>query len=140
MKKLTIIALVISMLCMLTACGSSLKIDEDYAYIEITTSIGTAHVDNAFHGNNAEYEVQRQTYAVKYPVQINLADGETAQIHFHCAQCGYDEMLEEVVAPYARLFACECSGTLEEGNMKEYIAVIIGINADLDDVVTENEN
>lgn len=84
--------------------------------------------------------MKRQQYAVECPVQINLADGETAKVHFHCAQCGYDEILEEVVAPYARLFACECSGTLEEANMKEYIAVTIGINADLDEVVTENAN
>lgn len=139
MKKFMAIATVISLLCMLTACGSSRKDDVDFAYIEITTSVGTAHVANAFHGNNEQYEMERQKYAVQYPTQINLADGETAKIHFHCNQCGYDEMIEEVVAPYAKLFYCECSGTLEEGNMKEYLAVIIG-NADLDDTTTENTN
>ena len=115
------------------------KKDVDFAYIEITTSVGTAHIANAFHGSTAHYERQRQTFAIRYPIQINLAASETAKLHFHCNQCGYDEMIEEVVAPYAKLFYCKCSGTLEEGNMKEYLAVIIG-NADLDDTTTENTN
>lgn len=137
MKKFMITAM-ISMVCMLTSCGSSRNEDLDYAYVEITTSVGSAHIANAFHNNNDSYENRRQIKAVKYPVKIDLADGETARIHFHCNQCGYDEVLEEVVAPYAKLFECECCGTFEEGNEKEYIAVIIGINADLDDAVIEN--
>lgn len=132
MKKFMAIATVISLLFMLTACGGE-KTDTDFAYVEITTSAGTAYVDNAFHGNNGEYEEQRQYQAVKNPTKVKLADGETATIHFHCNQCGYDEMIEEVVAPYARLFYCECSGTLQEANMKEYLAVIIG-NASLEDI------
>lgn len=133
-----VIVTVISLLFMLTACGPSQKVDEDFAYIEITTSIGSAYVANAFHGNNEEYEMQRQDHAVSNPTTVNLAAGETAKIHFHCSQCGYDEMIEEVVSPYARLFHCECSGTFSEGNMKEYISVIIS-NVDLD-ATTENTN
>lgn len=139
MKKFIAISTVISLICILTSCEFARE-DVDFAYIEITTSAGTAHVVNAFHGNNAHYDKQRQVYATANPVKINLADGETAIVHFHCAQCGYDEMIEEVVSPYAKLFACECSGTYEDGNQKEYIAVIIGNNVDLDDTVTENEN
>lgn len=138
MKKFITMAIVISLLCMLTACGSSRETDTDFAYVEITTSIGTSHIASAFHGNNAEYEMQRQYQAIKSPVKLDLADGETATICFHCNQCGYNELIEDAVAPYAKVFACECSGTLEEGNMTEYIAVTIGINANLDDIANAN--
>ncbi len=135
------IAMVIFVLCMigvlLFLVDSSWKKDFDFAYIEITTSDGTACVDNAFHGNNKQTDALRQAYAIQEPTQISLPDGGTAKIHFHCSQCGYDEMLEEVVAPYAKVFACECSGTLEDGNRKEYIAVVIG-DAELEGGTTEN--
>lgn len=110
MKKFITMAIVISLLCMLTACGSSRETDTDFAYVEITTSIGTSHIASAFHGNNAEYEMQRQYQAIKSPVKLDLADGETATICFHCNQCGYNELIEDAVAPYAKVFACECSG------------------------------
>lgn len=138
MKKFMAMVIVISLFCVLTACGSSREDDIDFAYVEITTSTGTALVASAFHGNNAEYEMQRQYQAIKSPTKIDLADGETATIHFHCDQCGYDEVVEEAVAPYAKVFACECSGTLAEGNMREYIAVTIGVNASLDGVSSTN--
>lgn len=138
MKKFITMAIVISLLCMLTACGSSHETDTDFAYVEITTSIGTSHIASAFHGNNAEYEMQRQYQAIKSPVKLDLADGETSTICFHCNQCGYNELIEDAVASYAKVFACECSGTLEEGNMTEYIAVTIGINANLDDIANAN--
>lgn len=48
MKKLITIALVISLLCTLTACGLERKVDEDYAYVEITTSVGTSHLSMPF--------------------------------------------------------------------------------------------
>ena len=138
MKKFITMAIVISLLCMLTACGSSREIDIDFAYVEITTSTGISRVESAFHGNDAEYEMQRQRQAIKSPVNLDLADGETATICFHCNQCGYNELIEDAVAPYAKVFACECSGSLAEGNMTEYIAVTIGINANLDDVANAN--
>lgn len=138
MKKVICVALVVCLICMLlTACGITRKEDADHAYVEITTSTGGSYIAEAFHGNNATYEMKRQECALKYATKINMADGETATIHFHCSQCGYDEVLEEVVAPYARLFACECNGTLEAGNMKEYIAVLIGNNANLDSTTDE---
>lgn len=134
MKKFIAMTTVISLLCLLTACGSKWKKDTNYAYIEITTSTGISYTDCAFHGQNHETDANRQEHAIKNPVKIDLADGETAEIHFYCSQCGYDEEVKEVVAPYAKVFACECSGTLEEGNMTEYIAILIGTDASFDDV------
>ena len=136
MKNVICVPMMVCLICMLTACSTTRKVDVDHAYVEITTSTGGA-IAESFHGNNATYEMKRQGCALKYPLKINMADGETATVHFHCSQCGYDEVLEEVVAPYARLFACECNGTLEEGNMKEYIAVLIGNNANLDSTTTD---
>ena len=132
MKKVICVAMVVCLICMLTACGTTREVDVDHAYVEITRSTGVCYIAESFHGNNATYEMKRQECALKNATIINMADGETATIHFHCSQCGYDEVLEEVVAPYARLFACECNGTLEEGNMKEYIAVLIGNITNLD--------
>lgn len=139
MKKFMAMVIVISLFCALTACDSpSWKQDTDFAHVEITTSTGTAHVDYAFHGKNYVTDANRKEHAIDNPTKIDLADGETATIHFRCDQCGYDEVVEEAVAPYAKVFACECSGTLAEGNMTEYIAVTIGVNASLDGVASTN--
>lgn len=132
MKKFVIFMIMLSLLCMCTACATY-KCDNDFAYVEVTTSTGSAYVARAFHGPNSKTELERQPNAIKHSTKIELADGETATIHFHCAQCGYDEVVEEAVAPYAKLFCCECDGTLEDGNLKEYISVLIGSNADLSD-------
>jgi len=131
MKKFISIAMVIFLVFTLTACDSGSK-DVDRAYLEITTSMGGAFITTAFHGNNETIEKNRQIHALQYPMKINMADGESATIHFHCNQCGYDEVLEKVIEPYARMFACECKGTFEDGALKEYISVLIGDNANFE--------
>lgn len=130
MKKI-LIAMVIFMLCCCTSCDATdFVYDTDCAYVEITTSMGFSKIGYAVHGKNSTYEKERQLHAIEKPIRGKVAKGDTVNVHFHCAQCGYDEIIKEAAAPIAKVFSCECSGKPGEGNMKEYIAVEVAIETE----------
>lgn len=106
----------------LTSCSNYVK-DTKTAFLEITTSGGTAEVVDSFHGNNNYWEPKRSQYAVSNPVRLELEPDETATLRFYCPQCKYEDTVE-VTEPYAHLFSCECDGKYKENDdMKEYISV-----------------
>lgn len=115
----------------LSSCEElSFKEDTDYAFVEITTADGESLVEKAYHGFNYYWDSDRQEHAMNTPVIVNGAPGNVASIHFHCNQCGYDEVIDEAIAPYARLFYCQCSGGMSDNDRKEYISVQFGVKAD----------
>ncbi len=125
-KKTTVVAsiLLAIMTLVFAGCGSNVVIDNDYAFAEITT--GTeANIVSAIHMKNAYYEGRREIAAIENPTIVPAKKGDKVSIHFHCGQCGYDEVVE-LEAPFSRLFCCECQGTIEDGKIKEYIAVSSG--------------
>lgn len=138
MKKKIVCMFAVASLLSLTACADTYQKDCDHAYAEITTSDGVAYVVVSYHGNNYYYEGKRQETAVEKATTVSVEDGVTANVHFHCSQCGYDEVLEDEKVPYARLFSCECNGAVGSENPREYIAILIGSDSYLEDA-TINE-
>lgn len=133
MKKIFIVMTVLFLALFCCCSCSDFIYDSDFAYVEITTDGGFSKVKNAEHGKNLTVEKERQANALKQPVRVTVAEGETVNIHFHCNECGYDEVIEEVVGPVAKLFSCECSGEPGTGSMKEYIAVEVEVSVELND-------
>lgn len=130
MKKLiTLVIASASLLLLLTGCGE--KSDKHPAYVEITDSEGNAYVysSHIINGNTTYTGLQA---AISIPVELEISDGSSASIKFYCDTCGYTEELE-ATAPYSHVFSCQCEDDAEAGIRREYIAVLIGKNAEFDD-------
>ena len=87
---------------LLTGCGREKPV------VEITTSNGDAIVATG----TLTQETAKNIYALKL-------NSESADVHFFCSDCGYDEVME-MTAPAAKMFKCECKS--EPG----YACVLIG--------------
>lgn len=117
MKKNAFI-IVLSVLS-LTGCNSSV-IDNEPAIAEITTSSGDSGIYTSFNASSIYSGSER---ALKNNINIELADGEIANIHFYCSKCGHDKT-EAIEAPFAKMFSCDCSEKNDDsGNAREYISI-----------------
>ena len=126
MKKLIVIIIALASLILLLI-GCREKSDNHPAYVEITDSEGNAYVYSSrivtegttCHGLQA---------TISLPVTLEISDGSSANIRFHCDTCEYVEELE-ATAPYSHVFLCQCEDDAKAGTYREYIAVLIGKNA-----------
>jgi hypothetical protein len=131
MKRFMSLVTIMLVLLGLASCSVedfNYKEDTQYAYAEVTTSDGQAFVFRSKHGRNAYYEKLRGAKVIQYVNEIIISEKDTATVHFFCEECGYEEVLEGVKAPSARVFQCECKENLNEQARKEYIAVCISLN------------
>lgn len=120
MKKLIVIFCSITMI-LLTGCGK----DTVPAIAEITTSSGTAIVFTSLNGAGYTYSGAQRAEANE--LRLELADGESATVHFYCSKCEHDET-ETIEAPFAKMFSCECPEEMDDsGNAREYIAITAGV-------------
>lgn len=117
--KIFSIIIVIS-LC-LTGC-SVFKMDGVPAVVEMTTKSGGAAVASSFNGLNMTRTGASRALQGVYTCYLEDED-DVLDFRFYCSQCEY-EAVEEIVAPYSKVFECNCPlDGGEDFNSKEYFAL-----------------
>lgn len=122
MKKICALFLALVLMLSLTACKDTWKGDEENdAYAFVTTSTGDSCTLQAATYMNEKWTAHAR--AIKYAYEFYLEVEETATIVFACTACDHSETVENVSAPDAYFFECECVTGDDHPDMTEAIAI-----------------
>ena len=127
MKKFFAITLAFVLLLSLTACDDTWHSDfANDAYAFVTTSTGESFTLRAVTYINENFTAHSR--AINSPYSVYLEEGDTATIVFACTACGHTETFEDVQAPWAKFFECQCVTGDHDPAMTEclVINVILG--------------
>ena len=116
-----IFSIIIAISLCLTGC-SYLKQDKVPAVIEMTTKSGNASIAHSFNGLNMTRSGASLALAGVSTCYLQDED-DVLYFRFYCPACKYEE-IEEFVAPYSKVFECDCPLKGDENfNSKEYFAL-----------------
>ena len=92
----------------------------------MTTESGGAVVASSFNGLNMTRTGASRALDGVHTYYLEDED-DILHFHFYCSQCEY-EVVEEIVAPYSRVFECDCPlDGGEDFNSKEYFALKVSL-------------
>lgn len=114
-------SIIIAISLCLAGC-SFLKQDGVPAVIEMTTKSGGAVVASSFNGLNMTRTGASRALQGVHTCYLENED-DVLNFRFYCPQCEH-EVVEEIVAPYSKVFECDCPlDGGEDFNSKEYFAL-----------------
>ena len=124
MKKIFTLILTFVLMLSLTACKDTFSGDQKHdAYAFVTTSTGMSYTEQAETYRNSSRTAH--ALAIKHPYHLYLNDGDTATIVFACTACEHSETIEDVTAPDAFFFECDCVTGDEHPDMTEALVINI---------------